>query len=187
MTRTTLDGAKFRKMVMKATGTKGYLSSSVSKSIQSSGSKKFMQSGAKVSKRDATKVIKQLKEEGLAHKVTSNATKYVGTAYAKEERRKESIKKMNISERQKEISAEKAAEQNGKMATTKTKSSGGQGATHLQQASSMPSSSGGNTDSFVGSIYGKTNIKPQSELPTPVEKPQEWKDEEENLIDLAID
>ena len=191
-----MDGNRFKKMVMKATGTKGYMSGSVKNSLRDQKANKYLKSGTKISKRKATKIMRQLKDEGLAGKMGMNATKYVKKAYAKESRRKESIKKQNIADRNKEISEEKKAEgmkQAGSKTGSKTggtaKNSAGSSMQRapIQTNTATVASANAHDDSFTGSNFGSTNLKKNVELPKAPEKPKEWIEEEENLIDMAID
>lgn len=185
-----IDGNRFKKMIMSATGTKGYLSSSVKNTLRTAGGDKLMKSGVKVSRQQATKVMRHLKNEGLAHKMDANATNYVNKSFAKEEHRQDLIKKQNIQDRQKEISAEKAAEtqtqakSGGKNAA---KATAGGSSAQLQQGGIVDTRNPGHEDSFVGNTFGTTNLKPASEVKPQIQKPKEWVEEEANIDDLAID
>ncbi len=188
MALSSVSSSRFKKMVMKATGTKGYLSSSVQNSLRASGSQKYLRGSGKVTRAQATKVMKQLKKEGLASKISSNATKHVKRAFAAEEQRKDMIKKQNIEDRKSEIAAEKAAEQakaGGKKSGAKQ--SAGAGAVQMSHSSTITAANAASGDKFVGNSFGSTDLKPLADLPTQVRKPQEWIDEEADLIDMAID
>jgi hypothetical protein len=187
-----ITGSTFRKMVMKASGTKGYLSSSVQKHLQTSGGKRFLKDHSVVTKQQATKIMKGLKEGGLVHKVTSDATTFVRKGFAHEERRQEMIKKQNVGERAKEISAEKQAE--AAKATAKA------GATMRKPVRSVQLASGEVGDKkpvavvandFVGSSYGSTNVKKLDPLSPNFKPPSAAASNpakpEEDLIDMAID
>lgn len=186
-----ITGGTFRKMVMQASGTKGYLSTSVQKHLQATGSKRFLKDNAPVTKQQAAKIMKGLKEEGLVHKVTSDATTYVKKGFAKEERRQEMIRKQNVGERAKEISAEKQAE--AAKASMKTGVTVKKPVRSVQLSSAQigtTSSDGTVTNDFVGSSFGSTNIKlaPLSPNLGPTQSAkQESKKTEEDLIDMAID
>lgn len=187
----SIKGEKFKKMVMKAAGTKGYLSSSVQSSLKQTGAQKFLKSGTKVSRQQATKIIQKLKKEGLTSGLGSDATKYVKRGFAQEARRQDNIKKQNIADRNTEIQAEETAAAktaNGKQAAKP-------GTKSMQRApilntGAIPGAETSTPDGFVGSSFGTTNVKHSSQIPEsskPGEWPQEWKDQQENLDDLAID
>jgi len=186
-----ITGGTFRKMVMKASGTKGYLSSSVQKHLQTTGGKRFLKEGAPVTKQQATKIMKGLKERGLVSKVTSDATTYVKKGFAKEERRQEMIKKQNVGERAKEISAEKQAE------TAKAAMKSGTAVKKPVRSVSLASGQPGVhkpeavvTNDFVGSSFGSTNLKldPLSpNLKPPATAAPAQPKTEDDLIDMAID
>lgn len=187
-----IDGNRFKKMIMSATGTKGYLSSSVKNTLRAAGGEKLMKSGVKVSRQQAAKVMRQLKNEGLAHKMDANATNYVNKSFAKEARRQDMIKKQNIQDRQKEIAAEKATETQSQAKTksggknTPQASAGGSSA-QLQQGGIVDTQNPGHEDNFVGNTFGTTNLKPTKEVKPQIQKPKEWVEEEANIDDLAID
>lgn len=178
-------------MVMKASGTKGYLSASVQKNLQATHSKRFLKEGAPVTKQQATKIMKDLKAKGLARKVTSDATAYVKKGFAQEERRQEMIKKQNVGERAKEIYAEKQAEQAKaatKSGTTVKKPVRAVTLASGQVAEKKPSAA--LVNDFVGNSFGSTNLKPVPLSPTlkPIAPPSQTPTKtEDDLIDLAID
>ncbi|EKD76681.1 MAG: hypothetical protein ACD_43C00023G0003 [uncultured bacterium] len=187
-----ITGNTFRKMVMQASGTKGYLSTSVQKHLQATDNNRFLKKGANITKQKATQIMRGLKEEGLARKVTSDATTYVKKGFAKEERRQEMIKKQNVDERTKENAAEKAAEtakasaKSGvviKKPIRAVQLSNGQMETHQTSATV--------TNDFVGSSFGHTNLKlnpnsPPLKSTTPNGAAAPTKTEDD-LIDMAID
>lgn len=181
----SIAGSRFKKMVMQATGTKGYLSSSVQKTVRQIGGDKYLKNNTKVSRVQATKVMKALKDAGLAHKASSTATKFVKQGFAKEEQRQEMIKRQNIQGRAQEIAAEKAAAEQAKTGGNQAKSGSNQSVG--MQFGNVVQPAGDHQDSFIGSNYGSTNLKPLSELPKPIEKPKEWIEEENSLIDMPID
>lgn len=185
MAISSIAGSRFKKMVMQATGTKGYLSSSVQKTVRQLGADKHFKDNAKVSRMQATKVMKALKDAGLAHKAGTTATKYVNKSFAKEERRQDTIKKQNIQGRAQEIAAEKAAAQ-AKTGTGKTSTGSMQGV-GMKFSGGIQPGGGSHPDGFTGTSFGSTNLKPLNELPKPIEKPKEWIEEEANIDDLAID
>ena len=172
---------------MKATGTKGYLSDSVKKTIRGAKGDKLLKGNTKVSRQQATKIIKALKDEGLAHKTNTTATKYVNRSFKREENRQEMIKKQNIGDRAKESAEEKAAQEAKTGKNDNKKATAGGGGAMQQSHTALPTSSNSSPDGFVGSSFGTTNIKPADELPKPITKPPEWEKEEEDLIDMAID
>lgn len=182
----TVTGSRFKKMVMQATGTKGYLSSSVQKTVRQMGGDKYLKSNAKVSRQQATKVMKALKEGGLAHKTGTTATKFVKQGFAKEERRQDTIKRQNIQGRAQEIANEKAAAEKGKTTGSHQANNTASGMAGMHYAST-PTTASQHGDTFTGTSYGSTNLKPITQLPKPIEKPKQWVEEEQNLIDLAID
>ncbi len=178
-----ITGSRFKKMVMQATGTKGYLSSSVQKTVRQIGGDKYLKNNTKVSRGQATKVMKALKDAGLAHKAGSTATKFVKQGFAREEHRQDMIKHQNIQGRAQEVAAEKAKAA-GAQTTATSKSSQ---SVSMKMGGVLQPDSSQHRDTFTGSSYGSTDIKPLAELPTQVQKPQEWIDEEANIDDLAID
>ncbi|MBI2415557.1 MAG: hypothetical protein HYV33_02730 [Candidatus Kerfeldbacteria bacterium] len=178
MALNNLSGATFKKLVQKATGTRGYLSSSVQKSLRSDNNQKYLNHGSTITRKQATKVIKALKDQGLAHKVTSDSTKYVKTAFAKEERRQENIKRQNVADRAQAI----AAEHTTPTPVASNKKSGYQ----LAQAAAPIDTTRSSSDP-VTSSFGSTNLKSIQQLPPAVTKPKDWEEQEKNIIDLAID
>lgn len=176
-------GSRFKKMVMQATGTKGYLSSSVQKTVRQIGGDKYLKNNTKVSRGQATKVMKALKDAGLAHKAGSTATKFVKQGFAREEHRQDMIKRQNIQGRAQEIAAEKAKAAGPQAKTT----TGSSQSVSMKMGGVLQPGSDQHRDTFTGTSYGSTDLKPISQLPTPIEKPKEWIEEEANIDDLAID
>lgn len=181
-------GNDFKKMIMRATGTKGYISSSVQKSLQQAKAQHLLQSNTQVSRQKATKIIRQLKSDGLAHKVTNTATNYIQSEFAKEERRQENIKRKNLTDRKAEIESEKNSKTSKKSEIRITSANQpNTSAAHTQAAATPTTESTIHKDTFVGSSFGNTNLKPTSQAPVQPRKPKKWEEEDENLIDLVID
>jgi len=184
---TSISGSRLRKMVTQASGTKGYISSSVQKHLSSTQEKRFLRDDSKVTRQQAIRIVKGLKEAGLAHKITSDASGYVKKAFAKEEHRQEMIKKQNLAERNKEIAAEKAAEQN-KAGKNPTKTAAP--VRHVNLAGNTIPTIGNESrthNELVGTSFGSTNLKPvtPNTLLKPVREPEP--EPEPEPIDLAID
>lgn len=182
MALTSITGSRLKKMVMKASGTKGFMSDSVQKHLVETKTKRFLNENTKVTRQQATKIMKSLKAAGLAHKVTSNATSYVNKSFAKEEHRQDMIKKQNVAERNKEISAEKAAEQvkTGKATPT------AKPIRSVNLARGSVSAIGGQltpNHELVGDSFGSTNLKPAAQIKSQLPVPQK----EDEPLDLAID
>lgn len=175
---TSISGSRLRKMVTQASGTKGYISSSVQKHLSNTQEKRFLKDGVKVTRQQATRIIKSLKEAGLTQKVTSDASSYVKKAFAKEEHRQEMIKKQNLAERNKEIATEKITEHTTKKASAPVR--------HVNLASGNIPAIGyqpASNHELVGTSFGNTNLKPllPNQLVRPTIKP------EDEPIDLVID
>ena len=185
MPLSSIKGNRFKKMVMDATGTKKFFSTGTKRALNKAGASKLMKPGTKVSRAKAKKVMKALKQSGKTKNI-ANTNRYVEKQYAKEQRRQENIRRQNIADynrsRQEE---EKAAEAKAGKGNTTKSTAGTGGRAPMQHSINLPSevSSG---DIFVGSSYGHTNLKPVASLPQPIQKPQEWIEEEENIIDLPI-
>lgn len=193
-----VSGQTLRKMVMKATGTKGYLSSSVQKHMQDSGQRRFIKEGTKVTRKQATQIMRGLKEGGLARKVTSDPTSYTKKAFAQEERRQEMIKQQNIAEHAKEIAAEKTAEETAKAKSTSASSKQSVKPAALAATPTLKPRTSSSPSTAVGVRVAHTNLKPSSSALIPIPKnlkpippntlaPKKEPPREEEVIDLAID
>lgn len=117
MSTNVISGANFKKMLQHASHTKGYLSEKVKKELRattlSSGghaSKVLHDDHARVHKRDAIKIIKKLKDEHMAHGVTTSAEKFVSTAIHHQQAVEESIARQRKDDRVKELAQAHAAE-----------------------------------------------------------------------------
>lgn len=168
-----ISSAHFKEMLMHAGHTKGYLSSRVKQKLHTMKLSNGAQAShllytdhAKIHKRDAIKIIKQLKDEHLAHGVIGSPTKFVDTAIRKQRMVEEHIAAQNKADRAKQIAEEHQAHQEQESHATAT------------AHPITPVHTFAPTRSNV--YHGRSIQTPQSTTKTPVEKPAE-------AIDSPID
>ncbi len=104
-------------MLQHAAHTKGYLPEKIKQNLRkttlSSGGhagKVLHDDNARINKRDAVKIIQRLKDEHMAHGVTTTATKFVDNAIHHEKAVEESIARQRKDDRVKDLAKEHAAE-----------------------------------------------------------------------------
>lgn len=199
MSLSHVDGQRFRKMVVRASGSKSQLPAAVQKTLKDAGSTRFLKTGAKVSRRQATKVIHALQDAGLAPKAARGASGFISKEFTKENQRQENIKRQNLQERKDEIEAEKQAElaaKSGKNPKKAAQSSAGSSAATTFAANSVNSVQHQGGDPRAAAVAAELRrMKEQSQkngaaanaATGPMEWPEEWKKADDELIDLAID
>ena len=192
MMNSTISGANFKKMLMKASHTKGYLPHQVKQHLQKTklstgthASTVLHNDNAKVHKRDAIKIIKALKDERLIHGVVGSPTRFVDDAIHHQKVVEKQIEEQRKADRAKDLAKEHEAEvAKEKKPTTPAKPM----QTHVAAATPIqhkpiPPMPSGQFHRPVAPSHSVTPTRPTIQPGGPIAAPKAA----EEAIDLAID
>lgn len=117
MSTNVISGGNFKKMLMKASHTKGYLPHQVKQALQKTklstgthASSVLHNDNAKIHKRDAVNIIKRLKDERIVHGVIGSPTRFVDDAIHHQKVVEKQIEEQRKADRARDVAKEHEAE-----------------------------------------------------------------------------